>query len=123
LPAYSPDSWGAASAFLQAIHANAGICSAEVPVPQVYPLEAISYLGFVGRGFTGCGKIRVKAAFSSTGTLACTGFAALIIDAHPRAVVLLDFFRSLFSRDIKRPTKNWVLESAWQRENVCGSWL
>jgi hypothetical protein len=41
--------------------------------------------------------------FSSTGTLACAGFAALIIDAQPRVGVLLDFFRSLFSRDIKEP--------------------
>jgi len=61
--------------------------------------------GFVQRGFTGCGKSQFEAAFSSTGTLACAGFAALIIDAQPRVAVLLDFFRNLFSRDIKTPTK------------------
>jgi len=54
----------------------------------------------------GCGKSQFKATFSSTGTLACAGFAALIIDAQPRVAVLLDFFRSLFSRDIKPPTKS-----------------
>jgi hypothetical protein len=49
-------------------------------------------------GFTGRGKSQFKAAFSSTGTLACAGFAALIIDTQPRVAVLLDFFRSPFSR-------------------------
>src|SRR5216683_6539179 len=58
---------------------------------------------FVGRGFTGGGKIQFKAAFSSTGTLARAGFAALIIDAQPRVAVLLDFFRNLFSRPEIRP--------------------
>jgi hypothetical protein len=43
----------------------------------------------------GCGKSQFKAVFSSTGALACAGFAALIIDAQPRVAVLPDFFRSL----------------------------
>jgi hypothetical protein len=40
-------------------------------------------------------KNQFEAGFSSTGTLACAGFAALIIDAQPRVAVLLDSFRSL----------------------------
>jgi hypothetical protein len=47
---------------------------------------------FVGRGFRGCGKNQFKAAFGSTGTLACAGFAAFIIDAQPRVAALLNFF-------------------------------
>jgi hypothetical protein len=43
---------------------------------------------------------QIKAAFSSTGTLACAGFDALTINAQPRVAVLLDFIRSLFNRDI-----------------------
>jgi hypothetical protein len=49
-------------------------------------------------GFTGCGNSQFEAAFSSTGTLACAGFAAFIIEGQPRVAVLLSFFRSLFSR-------------------------
>jgi hypothetical protein len=49
-------------------------------------------------GFTGCGKSQFNAAFSSTGTLACAGFAACITEAQPRVAVLPNFFRNLFSR-------------------------
>jgi hypothetical protein len=59
----------------------------------------------MGRGFTCCGKSQFKAAFSGTGTLACAGFAAVIIDAQPRVAVLLNFFRSHFSRDMKPEQK------------------
>jgi hypothetical protein len=58
-------------------------------------------ISFVGRAFAGYGKSQFKAAFSSTGTLACAGFAAFFIDAQPRVAVLLNFSRSLFSRDFK----------------------
>jgi hypothetical protein len=56
---------------------------------------------FVGRGFRGCGKTLFRAAQSGTGTLACAGFASLTVAAKPRVVVLLDFFRNLFRRDIQ----------------------
>src|SRR5260370_26691318 len=62
-----------------------------------------------GNGSTGCGKSQFKPAFGSTGFLACAGFAALIIDAQPRVAVLLDFFRSLFSRDILARLSSGVL--------------
>ena len=58
-------------------------------------LAATLQVFFVGRGLTACGKSQFKAAFSSTGTLACAGFAALIIDAQPGVAVLPDFFRNL----------------------------
>jgi hypothetical protein len=48
--------------------------------------------------FSRCGKSQFKAAFSSTGTLACAVFAAFSIEAQPRVAVLLNFFCSLFSR-------------------------
>jgi hypothetical protein len=62
-------------------------------------IQAISQIIIVGRGLTGCEKSRFRAAFSSTP--ACAGFAALIIDAQPRVAVLLELFRSRFTRDIK----------------------
>jgi hypothetical protein len=49
----------------------------------------------------GLRKKSIQSGFSSTGTLACAGFAALTIDAQPRVAVLLDFFRNLFSRAVK----------------------
>src|SRR6266849_622434 len=59
------------------------------------------------QGLAGCGKSQFEAAFNSTGTLACAGFAALIIDAQPRVAVLLDFFRNLLSQGVLLAMKIW----------------
>jgi hypothetical protein len=56
--------------------------------------------------------MRNQAAFRSTGTLACAGFDAFIIDAQPRVAVLRAFFRSLFSRwpdgNVAAPQSIWI---------------
>jgi hypothetical protein len=57
----------------------------------------------VGRGFTGREQRQFEAAFSSTGTLACAGFAAFVIQAQLKVAVVLNFPRSLFSGEIKTP--------------------
>jgi hypothetical protein len=61
-------------------------------VPLILILEAI------GDILTGYARSQFKSGFSSTGTLACAGFAAFDIDAQPGVAVLLNFFRSRFSR-------------------------
>jgi len=73
----------------------------------------------VGRGFTGRGKSQLKAAFSSTGTLACAGFAALIVDAQPRVAVLLDFFHKLFSRDKHKCEQRGLQPVTCQQDLLC----
>jgi hypothetical protein len=42
-----------------------------------------------------------RSLLSGTGTLACAGFAALMMGAQPRVAVPPGFFSNLFSRDIK----------------------
>ena len=71
----------------------------------------------MGRGLTGCRKIQIEAAFSSTATLSCAGFAALIIDAKPRVPVLLDIFRNLFTPGLRRRSSRKNSEAPEQTES------
>jgi hypothetical protein len=65
---------------------------------SVFALRRASFNSLQGQTISNLEFEILKAAFSSTGTLACAGFAALTIDAQPRVAVLLDFFRDLFRR-------------------------
>ena len=70
--------------------------------------EAISNMGFVGRGFTGCGKTQSAVILSEAKNLSLV----LFLDLNRREILRFaqndktrHFFRSLFSRDIKTPRK------------------
>jgi hypothetical protein len=66
-------------------------------------LESVSYISFVGRGFTGCGKTQSAVILSEAKNLSLFLFLCLNRREIPRFAQndkIRHFFRSLFSRDI-----------------------